>query len=423
MNKLIARIPDKQLPFVIFFCFLLARLAFILATGYNSFELMPDTIRYNEQSNAILNGNYNLTTKLFIVAPFYPYFEALVKLLFKSHWQIALQTIQIVLSSLSGVALYYLAKDLFNKNVALLAAAVYCVFPLTLWWVHTFDQDMPFQYELIFTFYFFFSALKKKNFGLFLLSAVLFSITFLTKSHILLFSPFIPLIIWFNLNESAVVRLKYIVGFVLICALSTVPYGLYNLKANGMYVLSSTGQGGHFLTGHNDDCYKWIVEPPKMNTPEYEKLAVIDSYAVFQQLQDTLKTLNQKQQQDLYLAEGIKWCKNNPGKLVKLSFYDGLYFLSPGLNFGHYPFKKWLFIFFIELPVYLFAYLGIFIALRTDFKKHFWIFGLFLTVLGFSVVFYTQNRFRVITLEPYYIIYASFGFFWFYDKYLRRKAG
>jgi hypothetical protein len=27
----------------------------------------------------------------------------------------------------------------------------------------------------------------------------------------------------------------------------------------------------------------------------------------------------------------------------------------------------------------------------------------------FSVVFYVQNRFRVITIEPFYLIYASFG--------------
>jgi len=77
--------------------------------------------------------------------------------------------------------------------------------------------------------------------------------------------------------------------------------------------------------------------------------------------------------------------------------------------------------FLTSLPIYLFAYIGIIQSLRTNFRKYSWILFLFITMLLFSVIFYTQNRFRTITLEPVYILFAVFGFFSFLknNKYFK----
>jgi hypothetical protein len=58
------------------------------------------------------------------------------------------------------------------------------------------------------------------------------------------------------------------------------------------------------------------------------------------------------------------------------------------------------------------GYIGIFVALRRNFRYHFWILALVLSMVIFSVGFYVQNRFRTITLEPFYILYAAFGINW-----------
>src|SRR5215207_7336157 len=208
---------SRRLPaitWVIFTVFFIVRTAFVLFSGYDSFELQPDTERYDRQSDAILEGKFNLTERLFIIAPAYSYLEAIFKFVFGSSWIPALQIFQITLSSLSGVALYKMAGILWGRvDIALIASTLYCFFPLTLWWVHTFSQETLFQCLLIFSMYYFIKAISTNNIGLLALSAVLFSAAYLTKSHILLFSVFIPVIILLSENKTFKQKIAYALVF------------------------------------------------------------------------------------------------------------------------------------------------------------------------------------------------------------------
>jgi hypothetical protein len=258
---------------------------------------------------------------------------------------------------------------------------------------------MPFQYHFIFTVYFLLKAVYKNHFPSLVLSAVLFSITFLTKSHILLYAPFIPLFIFLSKNKTFRQKLAYSATFALICFVFTLPYGLYNLKVNNTYVISSSGEGSFFLIGHNDDMYKSLVTPPRR--------ASIMEYEVIERLKPKREGLTHSEIQKMYFAEGVRWSLENPRKYLLLKIYNLYYFLMPGVNPNYYSFRFWLASLLISLPVYLFAYFGIFTSLRRNFRKHFWIFGLFLSMFIFSVGFYVQNRFRTITLEPFYILYVA----------------
>lgn len=301
-----SRLSEARILRTVFFAFLIVRVLFVLLSGYDSFELFGDTPRYDQQSDAILRGEFNLLSEnldqlesLFITAPFYPYFQAFFKLLFGSFWITALQTAQILLSSLSGVFLYKTAKLIWRRNdAAITAATIYCFYPLTLWWVHTFGQDMPFQYHFIFTVYFLLKAVYKNHFPSLVLSAILFSITFLTKSHILFYAPFIPLFIFLSKNKTFRQKLVYSVVFTLVCFAFTLPYGLYNLKVNNTYVISSSGQGSFFLIGHNDDMYKSIVAPPRS--------ASIMEYEVIERLKPKREGLTHSEIQKMYFDEGVR---------------------------------------------------------------------------------------------------------------------
>lgn len=400
-------LSESQILWIVFFAFLTVRVLYVLIGGYHSFELGGDPERYDQQSDAILAGNFNLLMEntnllesLFITAPFYPYFLAFFKLLFGSYWVLAFQSTQILLSSVSGVFLYKIAKIIWDKNdIAIIASSIFCFYPFTFWWIRTFTQETPFQYHLIFTVFFLLKAVYKNHFPSLIISAVLFSITFLTKSHILLFAPFIPLFIFLSKNKSFKQKLAYTAVFSIICFVFTLPYGLYNLKVNGVYVISSTGQGSFFLIGHNDDMYKAIVSPPRR--------AEVMGYEVINRLKPRREGLTHSEIQKMYFDEGFKWCLENPQKFLILKAYDLYYFLMPGLNPNYYSFNQWLVSFIISLPVYTFAYFGIFVSLKQNFGKHFWIFGLFLSMVIFSVGFYVQNRFRTITIEPFYILYAA----------------
>lgn len=408
--------PDRRIERWIFIAMLVVRLLYLGGTARMELDLDRDTKRYEKQSDGILQGNYDLETRLFITAPFYSFAQAGFKAVFGGGWKWAIGIVQVLLNCLSGVYLYRIAKFVFDRRVALVSAAAYAVFPLTLLWVNSRAQDMPFQIALIFSVYAILRTLQRNSIPWTIVAATLFSITFLTKSHILLFAPFIPLYWLLDKHLGLGRKLVHIGAFVATCFAFTLPFGLYNLHRHGMYVFSSTGQGGHFLTGHNEDVYRFIVHPPPLGSPEHHRIFIMD-YQVLRDLQDTLQTLGHKQKQDLFLHEGLKWCKANPGKLAQLSLYDLYYFLLPGLNYHHYSFANWAVMFALSLPLYALAYIGIWRALRQDFRKHFWMLGLVLSMVLFSVVFYVQNRFRTITLEPYYLIYASATLVWLADRY------
>lgn len=400
--------PDRRTERIIFLAALIVRGAFLLATIALGIGFDQDNQRYDEQSTGILAGDLDLETEYFITAPLYPYTQALFKYVLGQGWLVGLTLAQLLLCAWSAVYLWRIASRFFDRRVALVAATVYVVFPLTLIWVGTPAQDMPFLIALIFALHALFKAVHSDQLGRTIAAASLFAITFLIKSHILLFAPFIPIYWWWNCGATPRRRILHITAFVATCCAFTLPYGLYNLRQHGLYVISSTGQGGFFMVGHNEDVYRFIVDPPPLGTPEHRRIFNMQ-YRIMDELRDTLATLPHKEKQAVMLHAGLDWCRANPGKVAELSAWDLAYFLLPGVNPHHYGKATWAALFVISLPLYLLAYAGVWLALRENFRKHSWILALMLAMTVFSVVFYVQNRFRTITLEPYYIIYASFA--------------
>ena len=127
------------------------------------------------------------------------------------------------------------------------------------------------------------------------------------------------------------------------------------------------------------------------------------------ELDPKLEGLSHKGKQQVYLMAGMQWIADNPAKSFKLTLVNLKNFLVPGVSYAHYPFKKWLATFALGLPVFLLAYIGIAVGVVTNYKKHLAIISVTLGMLAFVVLFYNQNRFRVITIEPLYLMYACYA--------------
>jgi hypothetical protein len=392
----------------IFLLFLITRFLFLKISGFDNFQLQPDSIWFNDQSNEVLRGNFNLLRPLFITAPFFTYFQAFIKFLFSTHWLIVLELLQLVIASISGVYFYKLSKLILKDEVSsFISSIIFCFYPLTLWLVGTFTQDIWFQSFLIIFFYFFIRALQNNCLKNLIISAIFFSLTFLTKSHILIFSAFIPIIIYLKKNIYFYRRIKFIILFILISFTATLPYGIYNLIVNKTYVISTNGLGGTLLVGRNEEAY---LNHIKLNEITIEqRIRFRDTnYTVFDQIRPKLKDLNPSEVQNLYLNESIKWIVSNKKKNLELTLNHIKRFFTPGLSKYWQTYNVWLISLFISTPLYTLAYLSIFRFLIIDFRESAWIIGLVISLLIFSAIFYFSGRFRVITLEPYYIIFASY---------------
>ncbi|WP_299255798.1 glycosyltransferase family 39 protein [uncultured Cytophaga sp.] len=398
---------------IIFISFFIVRIIFSFLIGfYNNYSLQPDSIYLIQFADNAVKGDFNFDFGRFITSPVFPCFAALLKISFGQYWNTSLILFQIILSSISGIFIYKISNILFNNSLtAAISTIIYCFFPMTFWYVNTFSQETLFQSLFIITIYYLIDAYKNENIKSLIFSAVFFSLTYLTKSHILLFSLFVPLLFFITL-KSFKKSLLYTSIFASIALICSLPYGLYHLKKNNTYVLSSNGSGFQFYLGNTNAGYKSIVDIPKKTSSDYTKIKDITNTAGYfngdETRFDSIISLTQDKKQKIFFADAFLWIRSHPKDILKLKLYDFIIYLMPGVSYRHYPILEWAFSFLISFPIYLFAYLGLYKSCTQNHREHFFMIAIFLTMILFSTVFYVQNRFRTITIEPFYILYAGY---------------
>ncbi len=391
---------------LIFGVYFLVRLLFVLiiVPRVPAFQFFADEIRYDRASDGILQGNFNFDNGMFITAPVFPFFLAFVKLIFGEYWFVANTGAQIILSSLSGIYLYKLTERLFSKKTAILAAVIFCFHPCAMWFIYSPMQEILCQFLLILFMYFFVKSLQDKRTNLLYYAAFLFSLCFLTKSFLLFYALFVPLVLFAHNFADKQSALKKSVIFASICVFMTLPFGLLNLKINNLYILSSSGTGYHFYLSNNEALYFNLTHPdePKQDPPYFFGRE-------FDERSKNTPFVPVKVREAYYAQKAIDWIRTSPNKFWFLRYENFKSFLRPGFNPNYHSRKIWLFSLLLALPLYIFAYLGILYAMRSQgIKKHAWFLALFLSMLLFSTFFYHQGRFRRVIMEPFYIIYGAY---------------
>jgi len=390
---------------LIFGAALLVRVLWALLSGLGP-EAGADFGRYDLMSDKILAGNFNLETRLFIVAPIFPYTLALAKLIFGSNWFAGLGAIQILISSASVVFLAASADLIFRRHsVALTAGLLSAICLPTLYYTHLPSQESLFQSFFVIALF----GLCRYNRHLDRRSLAFFSLFFtlalLTKSHIILMAPLVCGLILIR-NKDIKRKLEHISIYLAMIGLLTMPYGLYNLKENGSYVISSSGSGGFFVTANNDDFYDLLIHTPPKGTPAYQRLVEMkfDAYSE----EGIPANASHKQRQSVYLSRGIDWVTSNPWKAMNLRAHNLFHHLQPGYSLRFQSWRNWAIALAFNLPIYVLAYIELLMQLKTP-RDHLPAYLVFITMLLFVLVFYAQNRFRLITVEPIYVLYAAPG--------------
>jgi hypothetical protein len=152
---------------------------------------------------------------------------------------------------------------------------------------------------------------------------------------------------------------------------------------------------------------------PDKNSVEFKKIQNINVTAGYfngsQNNYDSLLKLPQNEKQNKFFSESFNWIQNNPLKFIELKVYNILFFLVPGVSWRHYTFLNWLFSFVLGAPIYFFAYYSMIRLFKSKNKNFVFIFYIFCSMFLFSTIWYVQNRFRTITIEPFYIVYAAYA--------------
>jgi hypothetical protein len=393
------------------------------------FSLDKDTVGSDEQryiflSNQILKGNFDLDVGCFICAPFFPYFLAALKYLSGVYWYKNLFIIHILITSLCVFSIHKITEILFeNRKIALLASLIYTIYPDTFRSVRCIGQDVFFQCFLIFSICFLLKFTQNRKFYNVIFSAIFFSLCFLTKSIILIWSPFIIFYIFLNGNFSIRTKFCSSVLYALICIVFTIPIGYYNLVKHNQYTLSSNGGYAMLWYGNSDFAYKYIIykhyvkEPPEVALKDTSYQIIVNSLSninteIYSKARKTWGTPNEIENR--FLQSSIQWIKENPKKFWELRKYYFFRFLIPGHKPPKSSFFLLSFIFLYSSTLYFLGLGGLYICLKKNWKKHSWLLTLYLTIFLFSIVFGTQVRFRMIIIDSFLCIYATFFLYYFF---------
>ncbi len=406
-----------QLVCIFIFCYL-TRILFKVLSGYNNFDLFPDSYRYDRLSSAILRGDDNMDIVAYLTAPLYPYLLSVLKFIFGAHWETATVMFQFTLVSLSSVFIYKISELLFRDNrISLLAAITYILYPLTLWYNFTFTQETTFQCLFIFFSYYYLSSLRSNKIQTAILSGFLFALAFLTKSHIIILWPFL-LLLYFLKGQW-----KYGIVFSITALLMTIPHGLKNKKDHDVYTLSSHGNASLFLLGHSDETYDCLMQRAG-DMGEFSAEGCNPDFVFNKEhefpIYGKVNQLSVSQRNSTRMEIALSWIKANPKKFLDLKFFGIKRFVLPGLDWRQYKLIYWLPALIIGLLVYLPAYwiLGKKLLGKESYD-HLFITAVIIISAAIFIVFFPINRFRVITMDPLMCIYAAAGYMKIYKKLTR----
>jgi len=381
--------------------------AFTLLINSQPLSFFPDEKEYVLLADKALQGDFNFDIGRFIRSPLYPLFLAATKFLFGSLWLKAVIGIHILFQALACAGIYFLSKELFNKQTAVISALLFSIFIPCFYYIKAISSETIFQANYIWLLYFFMLSLKREQIKYVFITGVLFSLAYLNRSQIGLFAPFMALGYLLNTQFTWSKRIRNIAVFALIPIAATLPWGLANLKLHDLFITSSNGGSWVFIAGNSNTGYTQFIEQVDINSKKYKDALSLEPSLAREMGDPAIWSKSAKERQAAFSAYGKKWVKENPAKFLEIKTKLAVLYFVPGLMKRHHPFMKWLMSFLISLPFYMLAYIGIAIAFKKDWRNHLWFVGYLITIFVLMALFVFSSRFRAYGIEALYLMYAA----------------
>jgi tetratricopeptide (TPR) repeat protein len=416
---------EKLFLLGIFFFALIPRIFYLLEvkSSLHFFSPTLDALYHDVWAQNIASGNW-VGGEVFFRAPFYPYFLAVVFKIF-GHDYVIPRLIQHLIGAFSCILVYFLAKKLFNRKVAIVSsflAAAYGIF------IYFEDELLLDSFLVFFDILLILSLLKAKDipkFSRWLVCGMVLGLSAITRPNILFCIPFVWL--WIFLVFVKGKKLKETFAFCIIflmgSALVIFPVTLRNYLVGKDFVLIASQGGINFLIGNNKDA-------DGMSAVYYKEDWQYRDFEHIAQKQMG-RSLKPSEISSFYYKKGIKFLGEEPGKAFQLwikKFYLFWNKFEVSNNQDIYFFKRYSWLFRI-LPIgfWLVGPLGLWGMLlsmtvrkeNADIRKSILLPIIFVFSYMFTVVmFFVTARFRLPVI-PFLIIFSAYSLVWFGERLLK----
>jgi 4-amino-4-deoxy-L-arabinose transferase-like glycosyltransferase len=394
-----------------------ARLAFVLTLEERLF--WPDEMDFNAIAVGLLRGD-GYQSDSFRANPVLPFFLTLIYKLF-GYGYVAPRIVQSVLGALTACIVFALAKSLFSRHVALLAALGVALYPSLIYVSGFFYVSSLETFLLALSVYLLFLSSKNDSFLFLLLSGFVIGIAALCRPASLALLPFAVCFLLLAFTGSTLRKVMFALSLFSIVGLTIVPWTLRNYSVYKRVIPVSTGSGLFLWRGNNelargdsDDRYLdpgagsvWMSRLKEL--PPDQRESVLQAYA---KVRHDLEGLDPASYDRYLLRLGLAYMANHPFRSIELFIYKvgTLYTAFTPLRAENKEIINSQKAFLFSLLFYPTLFLAAFGALYgiREWRKYFLIYSpIIALILGYGVLT-TAARFRV-PIEPYIIIFASYG--------------
>ena len=421
---------DKEKLFLlgVFLLAFILRLIYLLQVKSNPHFFSPtmDPLYHDIWAQNIAGGNW-IGSKVFFRAPFYAYFLAIVYKIF-GHNYIIPRVIQHLIGSFSCILVYFVAKRLFNRTVAIVASLLAATYGMFIY----FEDELVLDSFLVFfdllLILFLLKTKDSPKLSRWFACGIILGFSAITRPNILFFIPFVWLWIFLVFTKQRKLKeiLTFCIMFLIGSALVIFPVALRNYLVAKDFVLIASQGGINFLIGNNRnaDGMSAVLYKEDWQYRDFEHMAE----------KETGRSLKPSEVSNFYYKKGIKFFLDEPEKAFKL-WVKKLYIFwnkfEVSNNQDTYFFRKYSSLIRILLIGFWFigplGLVGMILSWlggkeRANLRKSIllpilFVFSYMLTV----VMFFVTSRFRLPVIQ-FLIIFSAFTLVWLGEKLINRKS-
>lgn len=217
------------------------------------FSPTMDPLFHDTWAQNIAGGNW-IGTKVFFRAPFYAYFLALIYKIF-GHSYIIPRLVQHLIGSFSCVLIYYLARRLFGRKVAVVAGLIAATYGIFLYFEGELLLDSLLVFFDLLLILLLLWAREVPKLSRWFVCGLVLGVSAITRPNILFFIPFVWLwMYWVFKNTKSFKKIASYGGLLLVGSILVIcPVALRNLLAGGDSVLIASQGGINFYIGNNEN--------------------------------------------------------------------------------------------------------------------------------------------------------------------------
>jgi hypothetical protein len=409
------------------------RLGFVLTLENRLY--WPDEIAFDNIAVGILNGE-GYQADPFRANPVLPFFLAILYKLFGYSYTEP-RIIQSLIGAFTACIIFALSYKVFNRRVAFLAGLGVALYPSLIYTSGVFYVSSLETFFITLSIYLLYSASQQehsRSFMLLLLSGIAMGLATLCRAVSLALFPFAVFFILLSYRGCALRRLAYVVTLLVVSSMLVLPWTLRNYGIYGRVLLVSTGSGDFLWKGNNElargDTLDRYLEPGEgdvwlsrlIELEPSHRSALIHKYDFVRRDLEALDEI----ERDRYLQKlAVGFIAERPDQFLDLfvrkvrTLYTAFTEVRPE-NEGLIKKNARVAFSFIFYPLLLLALLGILATLK-DWRK---CVVLYLPIVSLTFAYSLLTaaaRFRI-PLEPFIIVFASYGFWILWDSFQTSRS-